>query len=86
MGLQEVRTSSFDLPRAQEGSVLGEGRAITLFSEIIVLFLVSPIAISLFPFLSSPVSRALANLNLRVLRFLNSSFYLCLFLQTARCW
>lgn len=25
-GPQEVRTSSFDLPRAREGSVLGEGR------------------------------------------------------------
>lgn len=37
---------------------------ITLFPEIIVLFFISLIAISLFPLLSNPSSRAFANLNL----------------------
>lgn len=58
----------------------------TLFLEMITLFLISRIAISLFSFLSNPVSRALANLNLLILRFLNNSFCLCFFLQTAKCW
>lgn len=47
---------------------------ITLFSEIIALFLLSLIAISLYTLLSNPSSKALANLNLLVLSLLNSIY------------
>lgn len=47
---------------------------ISLFPEIMALFLLSLIAISLYPLLSNPSSKALANLNLLVLSLLNSIY------------